>query len=87
MAVIEERIVVGEALGGEQLLRIQGAVGLPELGVTFVRNVAQTMVVWHIECVLGFRSFSGEDKGGTDQSESSSMVRRKTYFHFLLSIQ
>jgi hypothetical protein len=65
MAMIEERIVVGEALGGEKLLRIQGAVGLPELGVPLVRYVAQTMVVWHIECVLGFRSFSGEDKGGT----------------------
>jgi hypothetical protein len=44
MAMVEQGIVVGETLGGEELLRIEAAVGLPELGVPLVRYVSETVV-------------------------------------------
>jgi hypothetical protein len=87
MAMVKERIVVGEALCGEELLRIESAVGLPELGMALVRYAAKPMVVWHGGCFCLDGCRLRRNAGGRTQGESSRVVRRKTYFHFLLSIQ
>ncbi len=47
MAVIKQRIVVGEAFGTEELLGIQASIRLPELGMTLMRDLSQAMIMGH----------------------------------------
>jgi len=47
VAVVEQGIVVGEPLGGEELLGIEAAVGLAELGVALMGDLTQAVVLWH----------------------------------------
>ena len=51
MAVIKQRIVVGEAFGAEELLGVERSISFSELGVTLMGDLSQPMIVWHdVEC-------------------------------------
>src|SRR5205809_7630516 len=47
MLVVEQRGVGGEAFDTHELLGVQGAVRLAELGVTFARNLTDSAVMRH----------------------------------------